>query len=113
LRGYRADAAIIAEPTRLRLCPLHAGVMSFRIRVTGKSTHGALRERGVSAIEIFWPIWQALQYLETRRHVDFHHPLFDGRYRAAPISIGKVHSGDWPSTVPEELIAEGRCGPAR
>jgi acetylornithine deacetylase len=110
LRGYRADAAILAEPTRLELCPLHCGVMSFRILVFGHSAHGALRESGVSAIEMFWPLWQALQDLETRRHLDFRHPLFDGAAKAAPISIGKLQAGDWPSTVPGELIAEGRCG---
>ncbi|HJZ11040.1 MAG TPA: M20/M25/M40 family metallo-hydrolase, partial [Acidobacteriota bacterium] len=28
----------------------------------------------------------------------------------APISIGKITAGDWPSTVPESLVAEGRFG---
>jgi acetylornithine deacetylase len=28
----------------------------------------------------------------------------------APISVGTGHAGDWPSTVPERLVAEGRFG---
>jgi acetylornithine deacetylase len=110
LRGYRADAAVIAEPTSLAMCPVSAGALSFRLRVAGRPTHGATREAGVSAIEKFWQIWQALRDLETRRHRDFRHPMYDESRLAAPISIGKLQAGNWPSTVPEDAVAEGRFG---
>ncbi len=110
LRGYRADAAIIAEPTSLAMCPVSAGALSFRLRVPGRSTHGATRQAGVSAIEKFCPLWQALRDLEARRHRDFRHPMYDGSRLVAPISIGRLQAGNWPSTVPEEAVAEGRFG---
>jgi len=34
-RGYRADAAYVLEPTRLRLIPAQAGALSFRLRISG------------------------------------------------------------------------------
>ena len=69
-----------------------------------------MREAGVNAIEKLWPLWEALRDLETRRHDRFRHPLYEGRGLAAPLSIGRVAAGNWPSTVPEEAIAEGRYG---
>jgi acetylornithine deacetylase len=109
-RGYRADAAVITEPTGLELCPVQAGALSFRLHVRGRAAHGAMRASGVSAIEKFWPIWKELSSFETDRHADFRHPLYPEGDLVAPLSIGKVASGNWPSTVPEELLAEGRFG---
>lgn len=110
VRGYRADAAIILEPTRLAICPTGAGAASFRIHVPGRAAHAAMRLEGVSAIEKFYAILDAVRSVETERHVNFHHPLFQSSELVAPISIGKITAGDWPSTVPEKLVAEGRCG---
>jgi acetylornithine deacetylase len=109
-RGYRADAAVIAEPTRLALCPVQAGALSFRLHVRGRSAHGAMREMGVSAIEKFYPILDALSGLERKRHEGYQHPLYNDGTLVAPLSVGKVQAGNWPSTVPEELVAEGRYG---
>lgn len=110
LRGYRADAAVIIEPSRLAMSPVHSGALDFRCRVQGLPTHGATRQAGVSAIDKVWPIWEALRKLEEERHRTFRHPLYDGSQLAAPISIGKLNAGSWGSTVPEEAIAEGRFG---
>ncbi len=109
-RGYRADAAIITEPTSLELCPVQAGALSFRLHVRGKSSHGAMRREGVSAVEKFWPVFRALESLERERHRGFRHPLYPEGNLVAPLSVGKVSAGNWPSTVPEELRAEGRFG---
>jgi len=109
-RGYRADAAIITEPTSLELCPVQAGALSFRLHVRGKSSHGAMRREGVSAVEKFWPVFRALEALERERHRGFRHPLYPEGALVAPLSVGKVSAGNWPSTVPEELRAEGRFG---
>ena len=109
-RGYRADAAVITEPTSLELCPVQAGALSFRLHVRGKSSHGAMRREGVSAVEKFWPVFRALEALERERHRGFRHPLYPEGALVAPLSVGKVSAGNWPSTVPEELRAEGRFG---
>lgn len=110
-RGWRADACVIPEPTGLDLVPANAGSLTFRLRVPGHATHASRRTSGVSAVEKFWPVWQALQELERRRNTDID-PLFARWDIAYPLSIGMVHSGEWASSVPDLLVAEGRLGVA-
>ena len=110
-RGWRADACVIAEPTSLDIIPANSGALTFRLHVRGLATHAARREEGVSAIERFWPIWSALTDLERRRHTDID-PLAARWSLAHPISIGTIRAGDWASSVPDLLVAEGRLGVA-
>ena len=110
LRGHRADAALITEPTRLRLVPAQGGSLVFRLAVTGRSAHAAVRDAGVSALEKFLPIFEALRELERERNATLAHPLYDDLANKVPISVGTVRAGNWASTVPETLFAEGRAG---
>jgi acetylornithine deacetylase len=110
LRGYRADAAIITEPTRLALVPAQGGSIVFRLRIPGRSAHAAVRDEGVSALEKFVPIFENLRELEQERNGVLSHPLYDGLRNKVPINIGVVRAGNWASTVPESLVAEGRVG---
>jgi acetylornithine deacetylase len=110
-RGWRAHACVIAEPTDLDVIPANSGALTFRLRVHGQATHAARRTEGVSAVDKFWPVWQALQGLEARRHVTVD-PLMDRWPLAHPLSIGSVSAGDWASSVPDLLVAEGRIGVA-
>jgi acetylornithine deacetylase len=110
LRGYRADAAIITEPTRLALVPAQGGSLIFRLKIPGRSAHAAVRDEGVSALEKFVPIFENLRELEQERNGVLSHPLYDGVSNKVPINIGVVRAGNWASTVPESLVAEGRVG---
>ncbi len=110
-RGWRADGCVIPEPTDLDLVPANAGALTFRLRIRGRATHAARRLDGVSAIEKLLPVHAALGALERRRHetVD---PLAARWDLAHPLSIGSVRAGDWASSVPDLLVAEGRYGVA-
>ncbi len=110
LRGYKADGAIITEPTDLKLIAAHAGSLVFRIHVEGKAAHGGYRDEGVSAFEAFLPLFQALLDFEAERNRTIDHPLFRPFRNKIPINVGVIRSGSWPSSVPEWLIAEGRAG---
>jgi len=110
LRGYRADAALITEPTRLRLVPAQGGSLVFRLTVPGRSAHAAVRDEGVSALEKFVPLFGALRDLERERNASLSHPLYEHLENKVPINIGVVRAGNWASTVPEGLVAEGRAG---
>jgi len=108
-RGHTGEACLIAEPTAGCVIPANAGSLTFRLEVPGLATHGSTRTRGVSAIEKFVVIQAALQALETARNRD-PHPLLAHLDLANPLSVGTVRSGDWASTVPDVLVAEGRYG---
>lgn len=110
LHGYRPDGVVIPEPTHLSLAIASGGSLVYRITVTGKAAHGASRNKGVSAVEKFIPIFQDLLAWEAERQETVHHPLYDHYENKFPISTGIVRAGDWASTVPDKLVAEGRLG---
>jgi acetylornithine deacetylase len=108
-RGHIGDAAVITEPTSGKVVTATAGALTFRLEVAGMAAHGATRYEGINAIEAFWPVFQALRHLEAERNRDAD-PLFAGNAMPYPIEIGTVRAGDWASSVPDLLVAEGRFG---
>jgi len=114
LRGYRAHGAVVVEPTALDIVVAQAGALGFRLTVHGLSAHGAMRGEGVSALEKFLPLHDALRDLETAATDDVRGsdlaPLYASYRIPFPLSIGVVRAGEWPSTVPESLVCEGRYG---
>jgi acetylornithine deacetylase len=110
-RGWTADACVVPEPTSLDLLVANAGALTFRLRVPGLATHASRRTEGVSAIEKLVPLLAALQRLEADRNRDVD-PLMARWDIAYPLSIGRLQAGDWASSVPDLLVAEGRLGVA-
>lgn len=110
LRPYRADGAIITEPTRLRLVAATGGSFVFRITIEGLAAHAAARDEGVSAIEAFSYFHAGLLAFEARRNAAIVHPLYAPIANRVPLNIGTIRAGSWPSSVPEWLVAEGRGG---
>ncbi|GAA3278869.1 ArgE/DapE family deacylase [Dactylosporangium vinaceum] len=110
-RGWRADACVITEPTALDVLAANGGALTFRLRVPGLAAHACARTSGVSAVEKFQLIFPVLRALEATRNrtVD---PMMRRWDIAYPLEIGTVRSGDWASTVPDLLVAEGRFGVA-
>jgi acetylornithine deacetylase len=110
-RGWRADACVIPEPTSLDIAPASCGALTFELTVHGAATHASRRLEGTSAIEKFLPIFDAIRRLEHERNLT-KHPLAERWALPIPIEIGRVTAGDWPSSVPDLLRAEGRMGVA-
>ncbi|WP_043632098.1 ArgE/DapE family deacylase [Nonomuraea candida] len=108
-RGHTAEAAVISEPTGGAVITANAGALTFRLEIAGRAAHGATRYEGVNAIEAFWPVFEAIRRLEAERNRDVPE-LFAGNTMPYPIEIGTVRAGDWASTVPDLLVAEGRLG---
>jgi acetylornithine deacetylase len=82
----------------------------FRLIVHGLSAHGCVREEGVSAVEKFPLLLAALRRLEEERCAASRQALFAGYALPWPIEVGTVRAGDWASSVPDTLVAEGRFG---
>jgi acetylornithine deacetylase len=110
-RGLSADGCVITEPTGLDVVPANGGALTFRLTVPGRAAHGSRRTEGVSAVDKLPVVLAALADLERRRNGDVD-PLMARWDLAYPISVGMVRAGDWASTVPDLLVAEGRYGVA-
>jgi acetylornithine deacetylase len=108
-RGHRGDLCVIPEPTAQAVVTANAGALTFRLDVPGQAAHAAHRDQGVSAVEMFAHVLPGLQELEAERQRDADPRFGDARFPYG-ISIGRVQAGDWASSVPDRLVAEGRYG---
>ncbi|WP_102349177.1 peptidase [Bacillus sp. Marseille-P3661] len=110
VKGYKADAAIIPEPTDMKIFPKQQGSIWFRLFVKGRSAHGGTRYEGVSAIEKTLLVIEHILKLEEIRNERITDPLYENIPIPIPINIGKMEGGDWPSSVADLVILEGRMG---
>lgn len=109
--GVTADACVIPEPTDLDIVPANGGALTFRLTVRGRATHASRRTEGVSAVEKLPAVLECLAQMEAQRNAQVD-PLMQRWDLAYPTSLGTVRAGDWASTVPDLLVAEGRLGVA-
>lgn len=110
-RGHSGECCVITEPTGGTLITANGGALTFRLTVPGAATHGSTRYAGVSAIDAYLPLHHALSELEAKRNAR-PDPLMKEYPIAYPLSVGTLAAGDWASTVPDRLVAEGRLGVA-
>ena len=75
LERVRADAAIVVEPTELRLAVAHKGFVGFTIETRGVAAHGSRPHLGVDAIAKMGPVLVALEALDQRLQSGREHPL--------------------------------------
>lgn len=112
-RGYKADVALIPEPSEMKILPQQQGSLWFEITVQGVSAHGGTRYEGVSAIEKGWVVFQEIMNLEETRNKPLREdPLYKNNPIPIPINIGQFNGGYFPSAVPEEATIQGRYGVA-
>lgn len=107
-RGYKADGAIISEPSDLRVCPVSMGVIWFRVRVRGLMAHAATSYLGVNAISKAAMLIQEIDAYEERMIRDKKHPLYSHHPSPFSINIGIIKGGVFPTSVPDEVILEAR-----
>jgi acetylornithine deacetylase len=108
-RGHLGDVCVIPEPTAQAVVTANAGALTFRLEITGHAAHAAHRDRGVSAVELFAAVHAGLLEFEAERQREADPRFGDSRYPYG-LSIGRVQAGDWASSVPDRLVAEGRYG---
>lgn len=110
----KVDAAIITEPSANNIGIASAGVMYFRVVVTGLPAHAATAHFGVNAIVKMVSIIEALKSLNLERQNTISYkyaevePSMKGK--ATTLNIGVINAGDWPSTVPAVCVLECRIG---
>jgi acetylornithine deacetylase/succinyl-diaminopimelate desuccinylase-like protein len=95
--GFKADLAIVGEPTQCRLVTAHKGSLWMRFETRGKSAHGSRPELGRNAVHEMSKI---VNLLETEYAValkEKRHPLLG----QATVNVGVICGGTQPNIVPD------------
>lgn len=100
--GFRADLAIVGEPTRLAVVTAHKGDVWARLETRGKAAHGATPDRGRNAVREMARAVELLEgpyaaRLRRRSHRLLGHPT---------INVGKITGGSQPNIVPDRCEIE-------
>jgi acetylornithine deacetylase len=90
VREYRADAAIVGEPSGLQVVTEHKGFVWFEIETAGVAAHGSLPEVGVDAIAAMGRVLVEREAAARRRAAGRRHPtLGTGSVHASLVSGGQ------------------------
>ena len=118
-RDAAFDAALLPEPTALRVVCAQAGALTFRGVVRGRAAHAAERLEGVSAIDRYVRVHAALQAHEATVNAAVTHPLMRELELPVP-AAGRpgrrrrvVEHGAGPARVRGPPGRAGRCRPRR
>lgn len=111
LRGYRADAALIPEPTGGTITRAHTGTLWFRLRVAGVPVHVAVAQTGSNAIMSAYTLLQAL-YAHTAEanQAAIADPWYKGIDAPIKFNPGIIRGGDWASSTPAWCEVDCRIG---
>lgn len=107
--GFRADGAVVGEPTLNQICLGHKGLEWLEFTFHGRAAHGGTPDAGVNAIDGASRFVQLvrsdlLPHLRTRAHALIGVPT---------LNFGTIRGGDQPSTVAAScrLTADRRSVP--
>jgi acetylornithine deacetylase len=95
--GIGVAAAVVGEPTSLRVVSAHNGQVWFKIFTHGKAAHSARPYLGVNAIYLMTEVVQVLQHRMASVYSQRRHPLCG----SPTLSVGKIQGGVLESVVPE------------
>jgi acetylornithine deacetylase ArgE len=101
-RGLKADMAVVAEPTNLRIVKAHKGLCRWKVTTPGRSCHSSTPELGQNAV---YRMARLLGHIEE----------YAGELRASrsdpllgppTLSVGRIEGGTSVNTVPDRCVIE-------
>ncbi len=113
--GYRADAALLLEPTDLEVLLAGISIIWIEIEIEGLAGHAEAAQNSVNPILAAIPVIDALHRLEQEMN-DAHGSgvSADATFAQSPhpynVNVGTFHAGDWASSVPSVARLEVRVG---
>lgn len=111
MRGYRADACLIPEPTGHTLTRAQVGAVWFRLRVRGTPVHVAYAQTGTSAILSATHLIRAFQdYTRTLNARAVDDPWFKDVKDPIKFNVGIIKGGDWASSTAAWCELDCRLG---
>jgi acetylornithine deacetylase/succinyl-diaminopimelate desuccinylase-like protein len=107
--GFKADLAIVGEPTRCQAVTAHKGGLWLRLTTTGKAAHGACPELGINAVHAMARIVDVLETEYARLLGKRRHPLLG----PPTVNVGSIQGGTQPNIVPDycEISVDRRTIP--
>ena len=115
LERVRADAAIVVEPTDLRLAVAHRGFVGFELETAGVAAHGSRPDLGVDAIVKMGPVLVALKQLDEQLQAGPRHALVGPASLHASLIEGGQEFSSYPArcaltgerrTIPGETVEQ-------
>lgn len=98
LERYTADAAVVLEPTGLKLCIAHKGYAWFEVTTHGRAAHGSLPQEGRDAIRLMGRVLNVLDALDRKLAQLSPHPLLG----TASLHASLIEGGHELSSYPAE-----------
>ncbi|MEW6302545.1 MAG: M20/M25/M40 family metallo-hydrolase [Verrucomicrobiota bacterium] len=107
--GFKANLAIVGEPTRLKVVTAHKGNLWLQLETRGKSAHGSKPELGRNAVHEMAQIVDLLQTTYASRLKRRRHPLLGH----ATVNVGTIAGGTQTNVVPAhcEITVDRRTLP--
>lgn len=92
LKGYKADGAVVLEPTNLDICTGLKGNHVYEVEIPGKATHNCLWWRGNSAFDHAIYFKEGMKRFEDLRTAQLRqHPLYhDADYFPTPALVDDI-----------------------
>ena len=94
--GFKADLAIVGEPTRCRVVTAHKGDVWLEIETIGKSAHGATPHLGRNAVHAMAQVVDLLETTYAKSLYQRRHALLG----TATVNVGTIQGGTQPNVVP-------------
>jgi acetylornithine deacetylase len=103
LERVHADAAIVPEPTELRLAVAHRGFVGFELETHGLAAHGSRPDLGEDAIVKMGHVLVALEELDHRLQSGPRHPLAG----TGSVHASLIEGGQELSSFPARCLLTG------
>jgi acetylornithine deacetylase/succinyl-diaminopimelate desuccinylase-like protein len=100
-KNLRAAAAIVSEPTDMKMAVASKGCLRWRLTVKGKAAHSSKPFLGINAIEHMAHLVRCLEE-ESLRLKGIHHPLLG----SPTLNVGLVQGGTQVNVVPDACWIE-------
>jgi acetylornithine deacetylase/succinyl-diaminopimelate desuccinylase len=100
--GFRADGAIVGEPSNREYAIAHRGLEWLEVEIIGKRAHGGIPEAGVNAIVNAAKFILRVQEKIIPRLKKLTHPHMG----PSVMNFGRIEGGTQPSTVADKCIIQ-------
>ena len=100
--GFKADLAIVGEPTKLQVITAHKGSLWLQLQTHGKAAHSAYPHLGKNAVHEMAHIVDAIESDYAAQLKKRKHKLLG----AGTVNVGKISGGTQPNIVPDVCTIE-------